>query len=439
MPPPHGAVSPKAIDPGKARRWIAILLPTCAILTLPWMLLAVLAVARDDSAAAQRALSRDTRSLAARQYPRRTHAPPWIPGSFGEGVQPYLPILIEAYEAWDAQPKEVQRVLREVIRLELPVASLPAEAQLDRLRPAVEGMLLATHRGRGDPPERFEGFRSLTVSALVHGGMLGLVLLAHQLEEGAPEAALSTCLDALALGRDLAFGTSLMPRSLGAGIQSLALPGCAAAIARSSVAAQRLALDAILTIRQGLPPFSDTVFVDQVINELHVFAFAISELDALPPEAREIVLQARASVGSKHWAAPWISRDGWSEWLRLRPDLEWIGAWPEVEQARWFKVHRTSSMLSLNPIVSSRLPDYEGHVARSLGGRRSLNALALATVFELHRDRFGTYPRSSEALPEYETIFEDEPSIELQFEDDGIKFCLLVSRTTERCFRLTSP
>lgn len=443
VPQEQIAVSPKGTTPGKKpkRRWP--LLATAAILTWPWMLLIAIFVARDDSAAAERALHRDVRILAARQYPRPTHAPPWLPGSFGEGVQPHLPNLVEAYRAWKSQPEEAERDLLKVIGLELPPDALPPEAELDRLRPAIEGVLLSTHRARGDPPEEFSIFHSLpfddvAAKGLFHGGKLGLALLARQLEEGDPEAALCTCLDTLALGRDLAFGAPLLTRVLGASLQSLALSGCAAAITRSSADAQRLALDAILTIRSRVPPFKDTVLITQTAYDLYYSARVISDLDALPPGPRAMALQSRESTDDIWLARPFVL-DAWSERHRRRPELERISRLPETEQVEWFEAHRASSDRRLNPFISLGTPDYAKYILRSLGGRRSLTALALVSALELHRDLFGSYPRTQEDLPDYETIFEDEPPIEVHYEVDRILLYFPTGSTAdeEGCLLLT--
>lgn len=218
---------------------------------------------RTDTRALRRRLLQDVKALAAAPYARAVHAPPTLPGRFGT----------EAAEAW-TQLAALQAVSTDV---EFCRAVRDGETALEKAPPSclrelargeapLSALLLATHAEAAGPPL---GLGTLDLPAppevprtfvtAAYAARMAALRVRVQLQRGDTPAALSTCLDLLALARDTSFGTALQGRLAALSVSEVAFAPCAAALDASSVAAKRSASVALSTIAQGTPPLAETL------------------------------------------------------------------------------------------------------------------------------------------------------------------------------------
>jgi hypothetical protein len=112
------------------------------------------------------------------------------------------------------------------------------------------------------------------------------------LAAGRREQAVDTCLDALALSRELSLGGGLHGGKLSASTQELAYRPCAAALDAASVERKRQALEQLARLWEGLPPPSALLREESVFHQLAVFGpefFPPEALSRLPPAGRTLI------------------------------------------------------------------------------------------------------------------------------------------------------
>jgi hypothetical protein len=112
------------------------------------------------------------------------------------------------------------------------------------------------------------------------------------LAAGRPEQAVDTCLDALALSRELSLGGGLHGGKLSASTQELAYRPCAAALDAASVERKSQALKQLARLWEGLPPLSSLLREESVFHQLSTFGpdfFPLEVLPRLPPAGRTLI------------------------------------------------------------------------------------------------------------------------------------------------------
>jgi hypothetical protein len=100
------------------------------------------------------------------------------------------------------------------------------------------------------------------------------------LAEGRAEEAVETCLDALAVSRELSLGGGLHGSQLSASSQNLTYRPCAAALDAAPVERKRRALAQLARLNEGRPSLSSLLREESVFHQLATFG-----PDFLPPEA----------------------------------------------------------------------------------------------------------------------------------------------------------
>jgi hypothetical protein len=160
-------------------------------------------------------------------------------------------------------------------------------------------VLAATHAEKGGLPAG-AGSLSRDNSYDHPSGMhaLGRVVQLAALESrmllaaGRPGQAVDTCLDALALSRELGLGGGLHGGKLSASTQDLAYRPCAAALDAAPVERKRQALEQLARLWEGLSSFSSLLREESIFHQLSTFGpdfFPLEVLPRLPPAGRTLV------------------------------------------------------------------------------------------------------------------------------------------------------
>ena len=160
------------------------------------------------------------------------------------------------------------------------------------------------------------------------------------LAAGQPEQAVDTCLDALALSRELSLGGGLHGGKLSASTQELAYRPCAAALDAASVERKRQALEQLVRLQEGLPPPSDLLREESVFQQLAVFGpefFPLEAISRLPPAGRVLVAgRGGWFYFSSHLGHPLLRRYLWRRNAALFDAMVRQADLPPVERQRVF-------------------------------------------------------------------------------------------------------
>ena len=247
-----GCRGPVARPKRRLRAFLLLLLGVAAVA------LAVLAW-RADTGALRRRLVQDIRALAAAADVRPVHSPPVLAGRFGQ----------RAAEAWTALAAEEAlstdvEFCRAVREGETPVAQAPPSClrELSAGTTSLLALLLATHAEAAGPPPGLgaldvPGTRTFVTAG--YAARMAALRLQLQLAQGQPEAALATCLDLLALGRDTSFGTALEGRLAALTVSEVAFAPCARALDAAPLQAKRRAALGLASIAAGTPTLADVL------------------------------------------------------------------------------------------------------------------------------------------------------------------------------------
>ncbi|WP_375756446.1 hypothetical protein [Corallococcus exercitus] len=239
-------------------------------------------------------LLREVNTLTHAEHPRPVHVTPARPGTFGEAVEALRPALIQRARETPA-PSAAEAATREAVTEgRAPVTDLPAASReaLEQGRPLMRQVLAATHAESGGLPE---DLRPLSGPEASRRDVL-LQSLRHVVEEAALEtrllvsrgeadAAVDTCVDTLALSRELALGGGLLGQRLSATGYSRAWRACADALDAASLARKRQAISQLTRLQEGFPPVSLTLHEEAVAAQLHAFRDLLSDeaRAGLPP------------------------------------------------------------------------------------------------------------------------------------------------------------
>ena len=252
-------------------------------------------------------------------HPRPARVIPPAPGTFAQAVQPLLPEIFKlpepepdtvsrpvgsdeaASEAWSRAFTALHERCREVAAGLAPLETmpLPCRRELEEGREIMRRVLVATHAEKGGLPAG-SGSLSRRDSYVHRSGMhaLGRVVRLAALESrlllaaGRPKQAVDTCLDALALSRELSLGGGLHGGKLSASTQELAYRPCADALDAAPVERKRQALEQLARLWEGLPPLSSLLREESVFHQLATFGpdfFPPEALSRLPPAGRKLI------------------------------------------------------------------------------------------------------------------------------------------------------
>ncbi|RKH15303.1 hypothetical protein D7V97_00405 [Corallococcus sp. CA053C] len=239
-------------------------------------------------------LLHEVNTLTHAEHPRPAHVTPTRPGTFGTAVSSLLPALLRRTRDLPPLSEEDAARCEAVTEGRSLVTELPAACReaLEQDRPLMRQVLAATHAESGGLPEELRPLsgpdvagRDAAAQALrrvVEQAALETRLLVAR---GEADAAVDTCVDALALSRELALGGGLVGQRLSAYGYGRTWRACADALDAASVPRKRKATAQLTRLHEGFPPVSLSLHEESVAAQLTTFRDLLSD-DAraeLPP------------------------------------------------------------------------------------------------------------------------------------------------------------
>lgn len=292
-------------------------------------------------------------------WPRPSHVEPPTPGSFGEALSALMPELQRLHKSSDYEVLEKNKACRPVEQGTAPFEALaePCRQLFEARREVLPRLLAATRAGTGglpegltsfsDPQHPFQRSGRASLRHLVRFTGLEIRRLLSQKQEG---AAVDTCLDGLALSRELALGGGFQGVVLSSkGIEELYQP-CAAALDAATPGRKRQALGQLARVREGFPALSSVLQSEAVLTQLSYYGRLLSEeqLAALEPPAAALARDALTQgmlpgppmLARHHWRTTVKFFDALVAAADLPPD-ERQKAFARINLAlskRWFEV-----------------------------------------------------------------------------------------------------
>lgn len=355
-------------------------------------------------------LVREVHELTEARYARPSHVNPPAPGTFARRLEPLVDAVLRLYQERpksNGSPDSPQgQPCRDVADGKLPVSSLPAGCgeALARARPLMEQVLAATHAEMGGLPESMGSLAPFTHARA--NGKFALMYVVHlaaletrlKLAQGQASPALDTCLDALALSRELELGGGMEGQLLAATGHGVLYRPCADALDAASVERKRLAITQLSRLAEGFAPFSLTLRHESVLVQLVHFGERLSDetLAALPPGSRDIVpeeLREQVSPSDN----PLMARRLWWKLVEGFDALTASADLPTGARRRAFALLEAEADEDDEPLDSLHGPDVAtyGEYAERLDLRR-LQHDALITLAEVDvaRAERGQWPES---------------------------------------------
>ncbi|MDY7232782.1 hypothetical protein [Hyalangium rubrum] len=389
-------------------------------------------------------LAREAQAIEGIAWPRPSHVTPAPPGTFAQALTPLLPALnalpelapslrasphldaesegeSEAYsDAYDALEEQCQAVSRG----EAPLSAAPGACLevLHKSRELLHRVLVATRvevgglpasmGGLARPADLLDPTRMNSLKRVVELAALETRVLGA---EGRPEEAVDTCLDALALSRELSLGGGMYGRALSASCHEFLFQPCAQALDVAPRERQRLALEQLARLRQGFPPLSAVLREESVYEQLSAYGDLVSPpaFDLLPPQSQELVTPhdswmfayARSSRHPRLRPYEWRRNAALFDAMVAAADLP-----PEQRREAFLAIDENTGLLPGEH--RWRAKDY--HDQAETFAAQPLQALALAALVEvdLARAEQGAWP---EVLsPELEAAFWLDPESDFE-------------------------
>ncbi|WP_309894696.1 hypothetical protein [Archangium sp.] len=352
------------------------------------------------------ALVAEAQELAQRRWPRPSHMDTPTPGTFAQAIGPLMPELLRLHKAEPKLDEPLSTKCREVRDGKRPLAELPGECReaLERGRSLMQRALLTSRTEEAGPPE---GLQTLSdpkhpsadsgLIALQHIHKLAALDIRFQLEAGQTEAALETCLDGLALARDVGHGTGLVGAMVSAAGHGQLFHPCAEALRRASPTGQKKATAALRRIREGLNPFELAMREESIAGPLMAFGrlFDHDQLAALPAGAKATALQGtpELDVQIPVFGTP-LMRHALLAFRRFeQQQVTVVELPPSARGARLQALHKSMED-SWNPIVKLAIPDFGKFAARVDQQRARLDLLLALALVKQHRAESGAWPTS---------------------------------------------
>lgn len=339
-------------------------------------------------------LAAEVRQCAAKRYPRPVQYPPAVAGRFGTLAAP----------AWDALAAQEGRstdveFCRAVREGEAPLEGAPGSClkELYAGAPALAALLAATHAEEAGPPVGL-GLWDVPAKAprtwvtAAYAAKMAALRLRTELAAGQPEVALSTCLDLLALARDMSWGTALQGRVAALSVDEVAFGPCAAALESAPPPAKRKAAVALSRLAEGTPSLVETLSDWSVQVRAQLFAPLLLEaLPTLPPQVQAWAHATDAWQAEGFMDAVLCGR----AWHRLQGRLDAV-----VEVARLPPAQAAPRLTALSALEPFGLPALQRLALPDLGAfsqsdarvRAQLLLLRRAAEVEALRAETGTWP-----------------------------------------------
>jgi hypothetical protein len=349
-------------------------------------------------------LVRDVEALARTRYPRPSHVTPALPGTFAQHLDPMMGEVLRLYRE---RPEALQSVApafpcRAVIEGREPVSALPTPCQEEwkKGRELVARVLAATHAEEGGLPEGMGDLASPThpyadtgMLALLHVIQLAALETRLLLAEGQAEKAVDTCLDTLALSRELTLGGGLIGQMLSATGQEFPYRPCAEALDVAPMAHKRVAMAQLSRLAEGHLPFSQVLKQESVAVQLMLFGELMPPelLAALPEGAREIA--TRKSPGALLAPAnPLTLRLMWRKAVAGYDTLIPVADRAPEARRRAFEALDARDASELFSVEGPSVANYSEYAKRMDLARLQRDALITLAEADLRRTEEGRWP-----------------------------------------------
>lgn len=348
-------------------------------------------------------LVREVEALARARHPRPSHVTPAVEGTFAEQLEPRMGDVLRLYRE---QPEALRTDVsmwpcQAVAEGREPVAKLPSGCAqaLEAGRAVMAEALAATHAEEGGLPE---GLRVLASPAhpyaseghlaLLHVVRLAALETRLRLEQGHAEEAVDTCLDALALSRDLAAGGGLVGHMFSVMGYGLMYRPCAAALDAAPLERKRTAVAQLVLLSKGLTPFSRTLSAESAAVQLMFFAplFPSELVGELPAGARDIVAAAPAvGAGPDN---PLDARLSWHKTVKVFDALVKVADQDAEKRRRGFTNVAAMDAGALYRADGPEVESYQQYADRAELLRVQHDALLALAEVDLERAEKGRWP-----------------------------------------------
>lgn len=347
------------------------------------------------------------RIAAARRVVRPSHVDPPVPGTLGEALGPLMPELIALHDSEPKLPDEVDATCIDVRNGVRPLSELPRKCReaLDRGRPLMQRALRASRAEVGGMPEGLRIFddpqhpyQRTLLSPLMRILKLAALEARFQTARGEADAALETCLDGLALARDLSYGNALVGAMVSATSHGLLFFACSEALDRASPEGWHRAEVALRRIRPGVAPLSTAIRDERAYMPLYLAGalFDRSQLDALPAGARTLAAQMSTQTLASMTMPPFLAREALLHaWPLLHESAGRaipVMDLPPEQRAPQLAEQTRAVMSSWNPFVRESTENYEQFATRVDKQRAQLDLLLALALVKQQRAQSGTWP-----------------------------------------------
>jgi hypothetical protein len=404
--------------------------------SLPWLLgggalvLGVACVAgilfmMTDPGSLPERLAREINAFEGAPWPRPSHASHPTPGTFAEALGPLMPEFEEIPISWpedgicphvdteledeltayDEAGEALTELCSRVAKGKAPLADLPMPCfvTLHESREVLHRVLAATRAEVGGLPaglgslsrpdsDEHYGFGELGYAVELAGQEMRLLAAWGQTVE-----AVDTCMDALALSREMSLGGGLFGLRLADEYHDHLYLPCAEVLDVASVERKREALEQLARLRQGYAPLSAALREESVYRQLRTYGALLPPQvrDTLPEIARDLIDPEMDGVYFMNDENPRLRPYAWRRNVAIYDAMIAAADLPAAERRQRFRAIDTSGMrpwmgsLWSAQLVSEQLDALERH---------RIQALALAALVEvdLARAARGEWPA---ALP----------------------------------------
>jgi hypothetical protein len=328
---------------------------------------------------------------------------PSVPGTFAQQVAPELEEVLRLYSE---RPGALGAGASGspclgVIEGQEPVSAMPSVCREEwkKGRELVARVLAATHAEEGGLPEELGDLASPEHPYAVKGRLALLYLLQlaaletrMQLAEGQVAQAVDTCLDTLALSRELTLGGGLIGQLHSAAGHGLVYRPCAEALDAAPLERKRAAVAQLSRLAEGFLPWSEMLKQESVTMQLLYFGELMPAelLAALPEGAREVA--TKMPDGKRAPANPVTARLMWRKMVEgydaLIPAADRV---PEARQ-RAFEAFDARSASELFSVEGPSGANYGRFAERVDQARLQHDALIALVEADLKRTEEGRWP-----------------------------------------------
>ncbi|MCP3103748.1 hypothetical protein LZ198_33180 [Myxococcus sp. K15C18031901] len=369
----------------------------------------------------------EVQALSRARHVRPPHVLSPMSGSFAHHAEPLMDAVVGLYRARPRARGGAEWLTEQPCQDEVDAGqqattalSESCHAELELGREVLARALLATHAEEGGLPASMGVFAPMDHPHAAEG-KVALVYLVHlaametrlRLEQGQASEAVDTCLDGLALARELEQGGGLEGHMLAATGQGLVYRPCADALDRAPVERKRLALVQLRRLAEGFTPFSVTLRHESLVLQLFHFQPLMTDeaLAALPKESLELFPRELREM-EEHSSSPLEFRRAWWKTVEVFDALVEAADLPAAARQRAFTRIADWDDGWLGPVDGPEVGNYAGYAERLDLRRMRHDALVTLTEVDLARAERGHWPEMAPRQQDSAFVLEPTSSIE---------------------------